>query len=178
MNVLSMYYVCMCDGWTHRWMHGFEGWMISHGRNGPHGVHLFACPWTLGSLPPSGYRERTVVNAGVHVDISLQGPAFSSSGQKEVEQFDHIIIQCFEEPPHGFAQRPQHLQPPTNSAQFPHTPADAWSLHICLYTSHPDGCDGPPFKGSDCLGRGWEFPTASVCSSPESFPCPSLIYKA
>ena len=67
---------------------------------------------------------------------------------------------------------------PPNSAQLPHTPANACSRHICVYTSHPNRCDGPLFKGSHCLGWGWELPTVSVCSSLESFPCPSLIYKA
>lgn len=96
------------------------------------------------------------LNAGVHADTSLQGPAVSS-GQKEVEQFDRIIIQGFEEPPHGFAQRPQHLQPPTNSAQFPHTPADACSLHICVCTSHPKGVTGPRLKAVTALGGGGRF---------------------
>lgn len=100
--------------------------------------------------------NNTMVNAGVHVDISLQGPAFSSE-QKEVEQLDHIIIQCFEEPPHGFAQGPQHLQPPTNSAQFPHTPANACSLHICICTSHPKGVTGPCLKAVTALGGGGGF---------------------
>ena len=54
------------------------GWVILHCMYISHFIHPFVCRWILASLSPFGYL--TALCISVDMQVSLQDPAFSSSG--------------------------------------------------------------------------------------------------